>query len=204
MSPFQRLALLAIVALAGCEARDAGLSIEVTPAEVTLAPRMQARFTADVRGTFSDDVDWSVDSGPGVIDSAGNYTAPPELPPAGQTDVVILATSHVDSSITATALLHLAPAPFTPKRGPSAGGTRVTIDGSGFGAGTEVRFGGALGTNLVVESSVRLRIDTPAAAVPGAVDVEVRSGSANTTTYPLAFVYGTTHLVFSGIRFVGD
>lgn len=60
----------------------------------------------------------------------------------------------------------------TPSRGPAAGGTRVTITGSGLIQGSTVRFGTAAATDVSVISLSEIQATTPAGS-PGPVDVVV-------------------------------
>ncbi|MGI5152199.1 IPT/TIG domain-containing protein [Plantactinospora sp. CA-294935] len=61
----------------------------------------------------------------------------------------------------------------SPPAGPSTGGTRVTITGTGLGGATGVDFGGTPGTDLVVDpSGTSLTVTTPP-GTPGTVDVTV-------------------------------
>jgi hypothetical protein len=84
------------------------------------------------------------------------------------------------------------PAPIitriVPARGPAAGGTGVTISGSGFAGTTAVAFGNVEATNFTVDSSTQVSAVTPPGT--GAVDVSVRTpgGSSATTTSDL-FTY---------------
>jgi RHS repeat-associated protein len=83
-----------------------------------------------------------------------------------------------------TAASESAPTPdvtgVSPATGPTAGGTTVTIKGSGFTEATAVTFGGIAATNVDVLSDTKLTAAAPAGAA-GAVDVEV-SGPAGTST----------------------
>lgn len=74
-----------------------------------------------------------------------------------------------------------------PVGGPAAGGTSVTIDGSGFTGATGVTFGGVAATGLVVLSDSEIDCVAPAHAV-GAVDVVVTT-PAGTGTDVAAFTY---------------
>jgi hypothetical protein len=74
--------------------------------------------------------------------------------------------------------------PVTPASGPVAGGTRVTIVGSGFAEGMAVTIGGVAATNVVVVSATTITAVTPPATSAGARDVVV-----GPTTLPGAFTY---------------
>jgi hypothetical protein len=63
----------------------------------------------------------------------------------------------------------------TPPSAPLAGGTPVTIEGSGFTADAVVRFGGEAATQVVVKDDATITARAPAMALPGAVDVTVTS-----------------------------
>ncbi len=67
-----------------------------------------------------------------------------------------------------------------PDKGPAAGGTRVTIVGTGFAPGTSVRFGGIPATSVVVVSETEIQAVTPVGS-PGLVDVSVRVVVGDTT-----------------------
>jgi hypothetical protein len=77
----------------------------------------------------------------------------------------------------------------SPNRGPTAGGTAITITGTNFAAGATVTFGGTAATNVVVVSATQITATTPAGSA-GAVTVTVtvsgQSGSlASGFTYAL-------------------
>ncbi|WP_345718827.1 beta strand repeat-containing protein [Kineosporia mesophila] len=59
----------------------------------------------------------------------------------------------------------------SPGAGPEAGGTLVTVDGSGFTGASNVSFGGVAGTGLTVSSDTRITVFAPAGS--GIVDVVV-------------------------------
>ncbi|HKP11437.1 MAG TPA: IPT/TIG domain-containing protein, partial [Blastocatellia bacterium] len=81
----------------------------------------------------------------------------------------------------------------TPNTGPTAGGTSVTISGSGFTAGATVMIGGAPATNVSVNGSATITAVTPAHAA-GAVSVAV----TNTNGLSGTLVNGFTYSVPSG------
>lgn len=74
-----------------------------------------------------------------------------------------------------------------PTTGPAAGGTRLTVNGTGFNQSATVTVGGAAATDVVVESGTRLTALTPA-GVAGAQDVAVTTGNG-TATASGAFTY---------------
>ena len=76
---------------------------------------------------------------------------------------------------------------LTPNTGPAAGGTVVTISGSGFAAGVSVSLGGTrvVPTNVTATS---MQITTPAHAV-GSVEVVVANPNGHNATLPGGFTY---------------
>ena len=66
-----------------------------------------------------------------------------------------------------------------PTTGPLAGGTTVTITGTGFTDTCTVSFGEAAGTNLKFSSSSSISVDTPAGKQAGPVDVTVTDPGSN-------------------------
>ncbi len=68
-----------------------------------------------------------------------------------------------------------------PKNGPPAGGTTVTITGTGFTSPATVAFGEAQGTNVVVHSPTTITVESPAGGPKTEVPLRV-STSAGTST----------------------
>jgi hypothetical protein len=79
----------------------------------------------------------------------------------------------------------------TPVSGPVAGGTPVTITGSGFTAGAGVAFSGVAATGVNVVSSTTLTAVTPPRPT-GLADVSVTTPAPQTATLPQAFFYAPT------------
>jgi hypothetical protein len=77
---------------------------------------------------------------------------------------------------------------ITPSVGPVAGGTSVTITGTGFATGDQVIFGGIPATSLTVASSSQLIATTPPHAA-GTVDVELTSAAGQKSSLPQSFTY---------------
>jgi large repetitive protein len=77
----------------------------------------------------------------------------------------------------------------SPSRGPTSGGTTVSIAGSGFTGATQVTFGSNNATSFVVQSDTSILANAPAGAV-GLVAVSVVTPEG-TATLDEAFGYGT-------------
>jgi hypothetical protein len=75
----------------------------------------------------------------------------------------------------------------TPPIGSPAGGTSVTITGTGFTGATAVSFGGTAATSFTVDSSTSISATTPAHPI-GPVSVSVTT-PGGTSTVPGLFVY---------------
>jgi hypothetical protein len=79
----------------------------------------------------------------------------------------------------------------SPSAGPTAGGTPVTITGSGFGSGSTVSFGGTFATSVHVDSNTQITATSPAAAA-GTFDITVTTpGGTSATTANDNFTYTT-------------
>jgi hypothetical protein len=77
----------------------------------------------------------------------------------------------------------------SPATGPVAGGTPVTITGTGFTGATSVQFGSAAGIALVVDSDTQLTVTTPPGAA-GAAPVTVTAPGGTSTAGPTSqFTY---------------
>lgn len=119
-----------------------------------------------------------------------NATAPAQS--AGS--VAISVTNPDGQSATSTSLYtYVVPQPtlaittVSPVNGSPAGGTPVTITGTGFSSGLSVTFGGTPGTAVQVTSATSLTVVTPAHAA-GKVDV-VLTGGGSSATAAGAFTY---------------
>ena len=81
-------------------------------------------------------------------------------------------------------------ADFRPTRGPSSGGTVMTLSGSGFPVdGMSCRVGGELGTQLDRVSSTMALCVAPAVASPGPAAVEVSDNGAHFVAASHSFVF---------------
>lgn len=125
----------------------------------------------------------SLNSSTGVISGV-----PSEV---GSSKVTVSASDGVGNSVSASLVLAIAPAILgvTPSTGPSAGGTEVTITGSGFSGVTGVDFGTAAASAYTVNSDTSITAVTPAGS--GAVDVTVTGADPSLDTPPDLFTYYT-------------
>ncbi|HHN45883.1 MAG TPA: DUF1565 domain-containing protein, partial [Planctomycetes bacterium] len=105
--------------------------------------------------------------------------------------VAVVVTADTESATRSNGFYYFIPPNITsvnPTSGPSAGGTEVTIDGTGFLAGAAVTFGVNPATDVAV-TATQITCRTPASAVAGAVDVTVANADGGSDTHPAAFTY---------------
>ena len=119
-----------------------------------------------------------------MVTATGSYSATAPVSPSGQW-IMQMVAFRTPSGATAPPTV----SSVSPNRGPTAGGTAVTITGANFAAGATVTFGATAATNVVVVNSTTITATTPAGSA-GAVTVTVtvsgQSGSlANGFTYAL-------------------
>jgi alpha-tubulin suppressor-like RCC1 family protein len=107
--------------------------------------------------------------------------------PAGSGTVDVTVTTPLGTSVTSAAdrYSYVPPPTVThvfPASGPLAGGTQVTISGTGFSGASAVDFGPDAATSFTVESATRIQAVSPAGS--GTVDVTVttQSGTSSTST----------------------
>jgi hypothetical protein len=121
-----------------------------------------------------------------TVDSDTQITAVAPANNPGAVDVVVTNPAGPSAPQTFTYL----PAPtitsLTPNQGPEAGGTSVTITGTGFTGTTGVTFGGTPATSFVVDSDTTISAITPAhtaGAVPTVVTAPGGDSAPQTFTY---------------------
>jgi 6-phosphogluconolactonase (cycloisomerase 2 family) len=90
-----------------------------------------------------------------------------------------------------------------PTSGPRAGGTSITISGSGFLAGAAVELDGVAASSVTVVDSETITCDTPAGAA-GVADVKVANTDGQSYTLESGFTYwprwvATANLATSGV-----
>jgi IPT/TIG domain/FG-GAP repeat len=86
-----------------------------------------------------------------------------------------------------------------PGEGPVAGGTPVTITGTGFTASSTVRFGSVAAGEVEVRSPTEISVVSPTVAEAGRVHVTVSSVGGTSATSPAdRFTYASTELLTGG------
>lgn len=72
----------------------------------------------------------------------------------------------------------------SPEKGPMAGGTSVTVTGSGFTGATAVSFGAVADPKPTVSSDIQLTAISPPVSTPGTVDVTVTTAAGTSASSP--------------------
>jgi len=110
----------------------------------------------------------------------------------GTTTLNITVTTTTACSKSGTANVSVVPSvtvtSVSPTGGTIAGGSAVTINGSGFVSGATVTFGGSAATNVVFVSSIKITARTPAHAL-GAVNVTVTNPDTSSGTLTNGYLY---------------
>lgn len=125
-----------------------------------------------------------------TFNSATSITA---TSPAGSSTVDIRVTTAGGTSATSAAdqFTYIGPPTVTsisPASGPLAGGTTVTITGSGFSGATAVTFGATVASGFTVNSATSITATSPAGS--GTVDIRVSTiGGTSTTSAADQFTY---------------
>ena len=99
---------------------------------------------------------------------------------AGTVDVTVTGPGGTTTTSPADEFTYMSVTGVSPATGSLAGGTAVTITGTGFTGATQVDFGPALATNVVVVSATQITATSPAGT--GTVDITVTGPGGTTTT----------------------
>lgn len=117
--------------------------------------------------------------------------------PSGLSGTLAVTVTNPDNSSATlpTGYTFGTPAPFTvsgvtPSSGPAAGGTVVTVTGSGFTSGSTVRFGSVQAGGVQFVSSTQINATTPPGTA-GVVSVTVTSALNESASAAAAFTYTT-------------
>ncbi|MFL6212262.1 MAG: IPT/TIG domain-containing protein [Blastocatellia bacterium] len=129
-----------------------------------------------------------------VVNSSTTISAKTPSHAAGAADVVVTNPDGQSATLAAGFTYQAPPAPaptlsnVAPNNGPTAGGTTVMINGSGFAAGAAVKFDGIAATNILVLDSATISAKTPS-HVAGPVRVVVINADGQSGTLDNAFTY---------------
>jgi hypothetical protein len=96
--------------------------------------------------------------------------------------------SDAKSANVTVALPPVAVTTVSPGLGTTAGGSPITINGTGFAAGATVSVGGTAATNVVVVSAIKITAKTPAHAA-GAVNITVTNTDTSAGTLASGYMY---------------
>jgi hypothetical protein len=124
-------------------------------------------------------------------DTSITATAPAQL--SGTVDITVVTTGGTSAIFASDHYTYNATAPtvtaVSPNRGPTAGGTLVTITGTNFNGATQVTFGGVAATSVTILSATQITASAPAESA-ATVDVRVTTpygtsatGAADQYTY---------------------
>jgi hypothetical protein len=187
------------VSVNGCPSQIGHTTVNVNPlpnATISVASTMVTGATgtatvadAGTGATYA----WSITNGT-INGGNGTRTLSFTAGAAGTLTLNVTVTAGASCSDTKSANVTVtAPSSVTvtgvvPPVGRAAGGTNVTISGSGFQSGATVTFGGAAATNVVVVSATSITATTPAHAV-GTVNVAVTNPDSSSGTANGAFTY---------------
>ena len=122
-----------------------------------------------------------------TVDSDTQITAVSPAGTAGAVDVTVTTPYGQSLPDGGGEFTYVAPGEVTgvtPSAGPTAGGTTVTLTGSGFTGATAVRFGTAAAASFTVDSDTKITAVSPPGAA-GAVDVTVTTMSGSSPASPL-------------------
>ncbi len=174
----------------------------VSPASAALAGNVQVALTGTgFRGGATVAFGGAAATGVTVV-SATSITCTAPAHAAGVVDVVVT-NSDAKAGTLSGGFEYIAAPTLTavaPALGPAAGGTTVTLTGTGFRSGLTVQFGGAAATGITVASATSATCTAPAHAA-GPVDVVVANADAQSATLAQSFsYYGATTItgVFPG------
>jgi len=113
-----------------------------------------------------------------TANAAGSYSVNLIIPANSQGDIAVVAECGNNTASETVTIIKPTVTGITPASGPAAGGTTVTITGTGFNGATAVDFGNVVATSFAVDSDTSITATSPAGT--GTVDVTV-TGSGGTS-----------------------
>ena len=155
-----------------------------------LNPAGSAAVYSTLLGSTDGDTGWGVAVGPGgayLVGAANTFSAPPgnfpttpgafqEQPPGGS-EIFLAKVAEAPASPLVTSVRS--------RSGPTTGGTKVTINGTGFTGATAVRFGGTPAASFTVDSPTRITAVSPARGL-GKTTITVTTPAGTTPANPVA------------------
>jgi hypothetical protein len=122
------------------------------------------------------------------VSSSTSLTAAAPAEAAGVHDVTVTTANGTSAVVAADRFTSVTPPPppaptvtsVSPSSGPSAGGTTVTVKGTGFNGATKVLFGSVPASSFSVSSSTKITAVSPAEAA-GAHDVTITTPSGTSS-----------------------
>ncbi len=121
-----------------------------------------------------------------TVESSGRITAVAPPGSSGTVDVKVTAAGGTSATMAADEYTYVSEGPgpavtkVSPSSGPTAGGTSVTIKGTGYTGVTSVKFG-ATAASFTVDSSTEITATAPAEEA-GVVDITVRTPNGTSPT----------------------
>ncbi|MBV9873022.1 MAG: IPT/TIG domain-containing protein, partial [Frankiaceae bacterium] len=123
-----------------------------------------------------------------TADSDTQITAVSPAKATSRVNVRVVTPGGSSPTAPANAYTFVPPAPtvtaISPTGGPIAGGTVVTITGTGFTGATKVSFGPNSVTSFSVDSDTQVMVQSPPATSPGKVNIRVRTPGGLSATAP--------------------
>ncbi|HEV7524756.1 MAG TPA: IPT/TIG domain-containing protein, partial [Acidimicrobiia bacterium] len=119
-----------------------------------------------------------------TVNSSTSITATAPAGTAGTVDITATDSAGTSSTSTADQFTYVGAPTVTsvsPTSGPAAGGTSVTITGTGFTGATAVNFGATAATTFTVNNATTITATSPAHSA-GAVDVTVTTPNGTSAT----------------------
>ena len=132
-----------------------------------------------------------------TVNSSTSVTVTTPAKTAGAVDVTLsTSVGSVTSSGAYTYLSSPTISSISPNTGALAGGTTVTISGTGFASGATVKFGSSNAASVTVNSSTQITAVTPSGSA-GTVNIVITNTDTGTVTATSAFTYAALPTITS-------
>ncbi|MEA2163467.1 MAG: hypothetical protein QOK37_1594 [Thermoanaerobaculia bacterium] len=189
-----------VVTASGCSsAPSAATNVTVNPnpnATITAPASAATGSTGNIASVANAGVgatyNWSITNGT-ITAGTGTNSITFTAGAVGTLTLNVTVTTSAGCSDAKSANVNVVVPPVTvtsvsPTGGTIAGGSAVTINGTGFASGASVTFGGATATNVAVVSAIKITARTPAHAL-GAVNVTVTNVDTTSGTLVAGYLY---------------